>query len=672
MTSPIEATIDLRPDAPIGEVHDHLYGANIEHLGQTIYGGSWAEMLRDRKFAGADLMYRGLSEGLSHQHPYFGVVIPWEPVNPDYHDVLFVHDNSTFYTGRQSQRITVRRDDGRPRGIRQAGLYLAAGQGYQLRLVLKGEGQPVAVRLGDASWTIAAAPAAWTTFERTLTPTTAEATGALELTFRGGGSVWVGCASLMPDTHVGGHRADVVEAIGEWRPTFLRWPGGNFVSAYPWQSGIGDRDRRPSYLDPAWSLWEPNDVGTDEFIELCRLIDSEPILTVNMGTGSAAEAAAWVEYCNGAASTEQGALRAENGHPEPYGVTTWFVGNEQFGNWQVGHVDAETYARSYVEFARAMRAVDPGLKLIGVGVPSDLYGHWNELVLNRAGAEMDGFSLHYYSIRTEKWDNPPSPEELVVPKIASAHEVELMLDETLAIVARHAQPPIPIAFDEWNTYVGATAPAYIEPYNVADALYAGALMNACISRCDRIGMTAIYNLVNVMGNYLVTPFYSWSKLQPTRGDYWVASVEEPVIPPMVLKAPTTLVMELLTHHRGPLGIHCEVETPSFSSPESGNLPAFDSVPTVHGAATYDADTRTVFLSIVNRDLERAALLGITGLERRAEAKLFTVSGDGPLARNTPESPAAVAIQESSWPLGADTVEVPAHSFTMLVIPTEKS
>ena len=124
-----------------------------------------------------------------------------------------------------------------------------------------------------------------------------------------------------------------------------------------------------------------------------------------------------------------------------------------------------------------------------------------------------------------------------------------MLDETLEIVARHSNPPLPVAFDEWNTYFGAKAPDFIEPYDVADALYAGALMNACIQRCDRISMTAIYNLINVMGNYLVTPLYTWRR-HPSSGNYWAGQVVEPVVPPMVVKAPTTLVMELLTHHRG--------------------------------------------------------------------------------------------------------------------------
>jgi len=662
----IQAKLTLRPDQVIGDVHDHLYGANLEHLGQSVYGALWAEMLRDRKFAGADIMYQGLSEGLQHQNPAFGVVVPWEPINPDYHDVLFVHDNTTFYTGKQSQRITVRNAGEVARGVKQAGLYLQGGQSYNVRLVIQGEGQAVLVQLGDTSWTIPAAPETWTTFTQTLTPSTTEPTGALSISVKGEGSLWLGCASVMPEDNLKGFRADVIAAMKEWQPTFLRWPGGNFVSAYPWEAGICDRDKRPSYLDPAWNQWEPNDVGTDEFIDLCRLVDTEPILTINMGDGSAEEAAAWVEYCNGDARAPYGKKCAENGYPEPFGVKTWFVGNEQFGNWQVGHVDAETYARKYLAFARAMRAVDPDLQLIGVGVPNDLYGHWNELVLKTAAEEMDELSVHYYSIRTEKWDEVPPPEQLYGPKIASAHEVKLMLDETLGLIAQHSDPPVPLAFDEWNTYVGAKAPSFIEDYNVADALYTGALMNACIARCDHIKMAAIFNLINVMGSYLVTPLYTWQQ-HPSRGNYWFSTFENPD-PPAVIKAPTTLVLELLTHHRGPKGIICEVNSPTYSSAAQGNLPASEDVPVIDAAATYDPETKSVYLSVVNRDVDNVATLELEGLNH-AGATIYTVKGDNPTALNTPENPQAVAIETSSW-AGGDTLELLPHSFNMIVFETQ--
>lgn len=637
---PYPATITLNPADLIGAVNDHLYGANLEHIGRTVYEGHWAEMLKSRKFTAHDRMYIGLSEGLRHQNPNYGVVEPWTAVNPDYSSVLFVHDNTTFYTGAQSQRITVRQDNGIPHGIQQRGLYLQAGRAYQVRVVLQGQGQPVFVRLGDQLWNIESAPSSWMTYERIMTPQRTDTDGVLQITFEGLGSLWIGCASLMPADHLRGHRADVIAALKEWTPTWLRYPGGNFASAYHWEHGIGDRDLRPTYFDPVWKQWESSDVGTDEFMALCRLLGSEPILTVNMGNGTVEEAAAWVEYCNGDTSTKYGALRAANGHPEPYNVKTWFVGNEQFGNWQVGHCDAETYARRYLEYARAMRSVGSTLRLIAVGAPTDLYGHWNELVLQAIGQQTDALSVHYYSIRTELWDEPPPAAQLYLPKVAAAHEVALMLDQTLEVIAAFSQPPIPLAFDEWNTYVAGKAPDFFEDYSIADALYVGALMNACIQRCDRIVMSGIFNLINCMGSYRVSPQTIW-------------------------KTPSSLVLELFTHYRGKYGVRCAVDSPTIATPAAGNLPAFEALPLLDAAATYDPDQRMVYLSVVNRDPEQAAQLAIQGIERSGAAVVYFVAGDSPLALNTEDHPTAVQIEHAIWKEGSFVV--PPHCCGMVVM-----
>ncbi len=660
-----QASIRIHLDEVIGEAHDHLYGANLEHIGQAIYGGIWAEMLRGRKFAGCDYMYTAPSEGLHNIHPSIGVVAPWQAKNPDYERVLYVHDNTTFYTGRQSQRITIRQPDGQAHGIKQAGLYLQAERHYDLRIVLKGEGQPADIQLGDESWRVPDLSADWQTYHHAFTRTGEHPKGEFSLTIDEG-TVWIGCASLMPADHVKGFRADVIAALKAWSPTQLRWPGGNFASAYHWKNGIGDRDKRPAYLDPAWWLWESNDVGTDEFIELCRLIDAEPALAVNMGDGAVDEARDWVEYCNGDAATAYGARRLENGCSEPHQVKLWFVGNEQFGNWQVGHVDAETYARRYLEFARAMRQVDEGLTLIGVGAPANLYGHWNEQVLKIASAEMDQFSLHYYSLRTEKMEQTPAPELLYLPKIAAWHEVAGMLDATLAVVDEFSVKPMPVAFDEWNTYVGAKAPDYIEDYNLADALYAASVMNLCIQRADRIKYSAIYHLVNVMGCYVTAPLYHWQAVNLGRGGGWVPmSIGDSPAAPALIKMPATLVLELMTRYRGQYAVQCEVECETFASPAAGNMPGFEAVPLVNAAATWDAERQTVYVSVVNCCVDEPTRIRLAGFEHAAEIEMHTVSGASPLTTNTFDVPDAIQIQHEQAP--ADQLTLPRHSYAMLAL-----
>ncbi|MEM9951408.1 MAG: alpha-L-arabinofuranosidase C-terminal domain-containing protein [Chloroflexota bacterium] len=665
-----QASIHINTDDVIGEVHDYLYGANLEHIGQSIYGGIWAEMLRDRKFAGHDWMYAGNSEGLHNVNSNIGVVVPWEAVNPNYETVLFVHDNTAFYTGQQSQRITIRQSDSEAHGIQQSGLSLRANTSYDIRLVLKGETQRVTVTLGEQLWEIESVAEDWATYETTLTIRNSDPNGSLTITTKETGNLWIGCASVMPSNHLSGFRADVIEALRDWQPTFLRWSGGNFVSAYHWQNGIGDRDKRPSYLDPVWHHWESNDVGTDEFLTLCDLVECDALLTINMGTGTSEEARAWVEYCNGGVDTEYGAMRASNGHPEPYHIKTWFVGNEQFGNWQVGHVDAETYAHRYLEFARAMRTVDSDLELIAVGVPTDLYAHWNERVLAIAGDEIDQLSVHYYSIRTEKWETPPSPEHLYLPKIGASCEVEQMLDETISIVKEKSRHEIAIAFDEWNTYCGAKAPDYIEDYNLADALYAGGVMNACINRCDVIKMSAVFNLINVMGSYRVYPQYGWQAVNLGRGGAWVATtIDKMQAEPRTVKMPATLVMELMTHYRGEVALGTDINCEAMSTPSAGNLPALDKVPIIDVATTFDSDKKQYYLSVINRHTNDDVHLIVSGLDDVEQIRQLTITGESPLSTNTYDDPDSIVIEEHSITL--DAITIPRHSFCMLVFTVSK-
>ena len=659
------AKVTIHQDKVIGQAHDHLYGANLEHIGQAIYGGVWAEMLVDRKFAGNDHMYSGANEGLHNANPSVGIVFPWRAVNADRDAVLFAHDNTDFYTGRQSQRITIRQADGKPHGIRQGSLYLEAERDYALRIVVKGEGQALTVQLGGETWRIDALPEKWQTLQHTFSDAGHNPKGELSLTIDEG-SAWIGCASLMPTDNMQGFRPDVIHAMRDWTPTQLRWPGGNFVSAYPWENGVGDIDKRPAYLDPAWWQWEMNDMGTDEFVTMCRLVGAEPVLTINMGDGSVEEAAAWVEYCNGGADSHYGELRSANGFPEPHNVRLWFVGNEQFGNWQVGHVDARTYALRYLEYAAAMRDVDPDLTLIGVGVPVDLYARWNEEVLRIAGHAMDQYSIHYYSIRTEKQADSPPPETVILPKLAAAREVEGMLDATLEVIKRHAPKQMPLAFDEWNTYFSAKPPAFIEGYDMADAVYTASVMHLMLSRADRIHYSAIYHLVNVMGNYITSPLYEWDALNLGRGGGWVpASTGASPHKPATIKMPATLVLELMTRFRGPDSLPASVDCGTFSSPALGNQPAFDNVPLVNAAATHDSDMRTLYVSLANCSPNESVQINLDGAQIAEAVELHIVAGDSPLATNTFDLPDAVAIQSRRTNL--NDIVLPPCSFAMLVI-----
>ena len=443
----VTARVTVDGTRPIGDIHPHIYGHFIEHLRDCIYNGLWAEMLQNRKFAG-------------HDRVYYGIVMPWLPVGPGDH-VEYMHDNRVFYvcgmaeSRGQSQRIRVTRGDGEPHGIAQAGLSLVRGRRYEVRLVLRAEGSVGGVdvaletdQCGRVAETVEGVDGDWRTFSLTLSATEDAHNARFSITFRQPGALWIGAASLMPSDHTQGWRTDVLDLARGLKPPIVRYPGGNFASDYHWEDGIGDRDRRPVRFDDAWKVYEPNDVGTDEFIEWCRLLETEPYLCVNTGNGTPEEAAAWVEYCNGPADSTYGRLRAEHGHPEPYDVIYWGIGNETYGNWQTGHVDAETFAHECVVFARAMRAVDPRLKLLAVGGMPDRWPDWNGAVARIAGAEIDYITLHHYARDTRA----TSADDSYAMTVSAPDHITDLIDQSRRDIDANAPDGkfIAISFDEWN------------------------------------------------------------------------------------------------------------------------------------------------------------------------------------------------------------------------------
>lgn len=189
----------------------------------------------------------------------------------------------------------------------------------------------------------------------------------LRLLVAGPGTVDLDVAQLFPTDALCGWDPEVVQLLRDMKTSVLRFPGGNFSSGYHWKDGIGPVERRPERPNPAWPEWEPNHVGTDEWLTLCELIGAEPLICVNAGNGTPEAAAEWVRYCNDPETTEWGRLRAANGHPAPYNVRLWEVGNELWGSFQINWAKSEEYGRRYGEFAKAMKAADPTIDLIAIG-----------------------------------------------------------------------------------------------------------------------------------------------------------------------------------------------------------------------------------------------------------------------------------------------------------------
>ncbi|MCP5109506.1 MAG: hypothetical protein GY953_01585, partial [bacterium] len=225
------------------------------------------------------------------------------------------------------------------------------------------------------------------------------------------GTVSLDQVFLFPEDNLDGFDPDIVSMLKESRLPLLRFPGGNFVSGYHWEDGIGDVNSRPTRTNPAWGGFEPNHVGADEYMKLCQRIGAEPLICVNAGNGTAREAANWVEYLNGSTETKYGALRASNGHPEPYNIKLWEIGNELYGKWQVGYCTPEEYAARYAAFHKAMSAVDPTIRFQAIGQSEE----WIAPLLRSSPGIVETLAIHELPGGGTPADAPPDEvfEELM-------------------------------------------------------------------------------------------------------------------------------------------------------------------------------------------------------------------------------------------------------------------
>jgi len=354
-------------------ISPYLYGQFIEHIGDLVNRSVWAEMLDDRKF------YYAVNSENPESGPARGPMRGrrpnrWRPIGPD---SAVMMDRDHPYVGEHSPLIKLAGSD--PRGILQAGLVLRKSRAYSGRVVLQGQpGVAVSAALVWGSGpserqtvSITGLQTNYAKFPLQFTPGGDTENGRIEISATGAGAFHVGAVSLMPADNIHGFRPDTTALLKQLHSGMYRFPGGNFLSAHEWRDAIGDPDRRPPRWDYVWSALQPNDVGTDEFLSLCELLGVDAFVSVNAGFGDAHSAADLVEYVNGAADTPMGRVRAANGHPAPYNVKWWGIGNEMYGPWQFGYMALKQYVIKHNMFAQAMRAVDPKITLLATGATPD-------------------------------------------------------------------------------------------------------------------------------------------------------------------------------------------------------------------------------------------------------------------------------------------------------------
>ncbi|MBF4562165.1 alpha-L-arabinofuranosidase [Microbacterium sp. VKM Ac-2870] len=327
--------------------------------------------------------------------------------------------------------------------------------------------------------------------------------------------------SAHPSADEEGFRTDVIALVQELGVTTIRYPGGNFVSGYRWEDGIGPRESRPRRLDLAWRSTETNQVGLHEFSHWLEKVGSDLMLAVNLGTRDVAEALDLLEYANVDADTAWTRERAANGRPTPFGVRMWCLGNEMDGPWQLGHRNAEDYGKLASRAAKAMRMLDPTIELVACGSSGrdmPTFGSWEREVLRHTFDDVDFISCHaYYQERGGE------AQEFLV----SAVDTDLFVREVVAAVdevaaERGSDKRIMLSFDEWNVWYQfaddgtkagdlvddgwPVAPRLLEDqYNVMDAVVVGDLLITLLQHSDRVRSASLAQLVNVIAPIMTEP-----------------------------------------------------------------------------------------------------------------------------------------------------------------------
>ncbi len=316
-----------------------------------------------------------------------------------------------------------------------------------------------------------------------------------------------------------GFRGDVVQLVKELHVPIIRYPGGNFVSGYCWEDGVGPTGKRPHKLDLAWRALETNEIGVNEFASWCKLVDAEIMMAVNLGTRGVQDACNLLEYCNIEKGSYYSDLRRAHGVAAPHNIKTWCLGNEMDGPWQIGHKTAQEYGRLACETARAMRKIDPDIQLVVCGssmstIPT--FPTWEDEILTHTYEDVDFISLHQYYGNRGDDTKEYLAQSLEMDRFI--HTVTAVCDYVKA--KKRSSKTMQLSFDEWNVWFhssaeeeditknrpwGKAASLLEDVYNLEDALVVGTLLITLLNHADRVKMACLAQLVNAIAPIMTVP-----------------------------------------------------------------------------------------------------------------------------------------------------------------------
>lgn len=638
--------VHVDPGHVVNHVSPRMYAAFVEMMNEDVKRGLTAEMLLDRSFEEAP--------------DYLGLPAHWQ-LEPDERNdnggsIKFAQTTDEAYPRRNeatkepnhSLRVTLATSDVTdPRkGFSQGHLSFRAGEiyrGYVWAKVPSGNGFAGHLRVAleedltdgrtYAETTLAGIAGDWRRYDFTLKPSATDRFGKLSVLFDGRGVLYLDQISLEPAVARDEVRPDSEAMIAELHPSFIRWPGGNVAQDYHWQWGIGPRDQRPIWINRSWSnAPEPGDLGTDEYLALCNRLRIEPNITVNVdGAGATPEeAAAWVEYVNGPVTSKYGAMRAANGHPAPYNVRQWELGNEIFGNWVRGHVSAQQYAEAAVRYAKAMRAVDPAIQLVAVGEgvypDSDA---WNGAVLRTAGSLIQYLAVHDYTSVAQNAKSP-TPRGTLMGRAGEFEANYRHMGDLIHQLAPGRE--IKLIVNEWNLFYDASIIQSME-----GAVYASRLMNGFERDGDIVEANSISDLLNGWPGGIVQA--SRDRVYGTAQFYAV---------------------ELYSHHLGTERLESSTTSPALP----GGPQALDAV------ATRSRDGAEIFVKMSNADPDHAlkTTLDVAGVANLGEVEVELLASKAKDARNTFESPKRmIPVKQVLQCARSCVVDLPADSVAVVTI-----
>ncbi|SHF19498.1 alpha-N-arabinofuranosidase [Caldanaerobius fijiensis DSM 17918] len=424
-----------------------------------------------------------------------------------------------------------------------------------------------------------------------------------------------------PDADDMGFRKDVIELVKELKVPIVRYPGGNFVSGYNWEDGIGSKEKRPRRLELAWQSIETNEVGVNEFVQWTKRVNADVMMAVNLGTRGADEARNLVEYCNHPGGTYWSDLRKAHGYAEPHKIKVWCLGNEMDGPWQIGHKTAQEYGRIACETAKVMKMVDPSIELVVCGSSSSkmpTFGEWEATVLDHTYEYVDYVSLHtYYG----------NQEDDIGNFLAKSLDMDEFITSVVSIcdyikAKKRSKKTINLSFDEWNVWFHShDADKKIQPWTVApplledvytfeDALLVGCMLITLLKHADRIKIACLAQLVNVIAPIMTD----------NNGGAWRQTIYYPFL------------------HASNYGRGCSLKA-IVSSPVY-NSKDFSEVPLLEAAAVLNEDHGELTIFAVNRDQQDSLLLEceMRGFEGYKVIEHIILENQDLKAMNTKENP----------------------------------